>query len=124
MVKRWDEAMKKVVKSEMYDILQETPVYQFMTKEAREEGLQEGLEKGLQEGREEGIEKGLETLRLATVDIVREKFPKIVRLARKQVAVVDDLATLGPVVVKISLVQTPTEAKQLLLALDEDEEEE
>src|SRR6266852_5393631 len=100
----------------MYDILQETPVYQFMTKEAREEGLQEG--------REEGIEKGLETLRQAIVDIVRERFPKIVRLARKQVAVVDDLATLGQLVVKMSLVQTPTEAKQLLLALDEDEEEE
>jgi hypothetical protein len=47
-----------------------------------------------------------------------------VRLARKQVAVVDDLATLGQLVVKMSLVQTPTEAKQLLLALDEDEEEE
>ena len=124
MVKPWDEAMKKVVTSEMYDILQETPVYQFMTKEAREEGLQEGLEKGLQEGREEGREEGLEALRLATVDIVREKFPKIVRLARKQVAVVDDLATLGQLVVKMSLVQTPTEAKQLLLALDEDEEEE
>ncbi len=46
MVKPWDEAMKKVVTSEMYDILQETPVYQFMTKEAREEGIQEGLEKG------------------------------------------------------------------------------
>ena len=108
----------------MYDILQETPVYQFMTKEAREEGLQEGLEKGLQEGREEGREEGLEALRQATVDIVREKFPKIVRLSRKQVAVVDDLATLGQLVVKMSLVQTPTEAKQLLLALDEDEEEE
>jgi len=110
--------------SDMYDILQETPVYQFMTKEAREEGIQEGLEKGIQEGREEGREEGLEALRQATVDIVREKFPKIVRLARKQVAVVDDLATLGQLVVKMSLAQTPAEAKQLLLALDEDEEEE
>jgi predicted transposase/invertase (TIGR01784 family) len=106
--------------SEMYDILQETPVYQFMTKEAREEGIQEGLEKGFEKGREEG----LEALRLAIVNIARERFPKIVRLARKQVAVVDDLETLGQLVVKMSLVQTPTEAKQLLLALDEDEEEE
>ncbi len=112
--------MKKVVTSEMYDILREMPVYQFLTKEAREEGLQEGLEKGFEKGREEG----LKALRLAIVNIVREKFPKIVRLARKQVAVVDDLATLGQLVVKMSLVQTPTEARQLLLALDEDEEEE
>jgi len=120
MVKPWDEAMKKVVTSEMYDILQETPVYQFLTKEAREEGFQEGLEKGFEKGREEG----LKALRLAIVNIARERFPKIVRLARKQVAVVDDLATLGQLVVKMSLVQTPLEAKQFLLALDEDEEEE
>lgn len=112
----------------MYDILQETPAYQFMTKEAREEGLEKGLEKGLQEGLEKGFEKGreegLEALRLAIVNIVRERFPKIVRLARKQVAFVDDLATLGQLVVKMSLVQTPIEAKQLLLTLDEDEDEE
>src|SRR6266567_7018410 len=67
--------------SEMYDLLQETPVYQFMTKEAREEGLQEGREKGLQEGRE--------AFRQAIVDIVRKRFPKLVRVAKKQVAVVD-----------------------------------
>jgi len=110
--------------SEMYDILQETPVYQFMTKEAREEGLQEGLQEGLEKGVEKGREEGLEALRLAIVNIARERFPKIVRLARKQVAFVDDLAMLGQLVVKMSLVQTPTEAKQLLLALDEDEDEE
>src|SRR5579863_4217299 len=72
--------------NEMYDILQETPVYQYMTKDAREEGLQEGLEKG----REEGREKECEAFRRVSVDIVRKRFPKLVRLARKQVAVVDD----------------------------------
>ncbi len=103
----------------MYDILQETPVYQFLTKEAREEGLQEGLEKGRQEGREEGCE----ALRQVVVDIVRKRFPKIVRLARKQVAVVDDPVRLGQLVVDISVAQTAAEVIQYLLAIDEEEGE-
>ena len=105
--------------SEMYDILQETPVYKFMTKEAREEGLQEGLEMGRQEGRQEG----LETLRQAIVEIVRKRFPKMVRLARKQVAVVDDPIRLRKLVVDISVAQSEEEVTQHLLAIDEEEGE-
>lgn len=96
----------------MYDILQETPIYQFLTKDAREAGLQEGLQKGREEA-----------LRQAIVDIVRERFPKLVRLAKKQVAVVDDPALLRQLVVKISVAQTVEEAKQHLLAVDEEEAE-
>ena len=99
----------------MYDILQETPVYKFMTKEAREEGLQEGLEKGLEQGRE--------ALRQAIVEIVRKRFPKIVRLAKKQVAFVDDPARLRQLVVDISVAQTAEEVTQNLLAIDEEEDE-
>lgn len=108
----------------MYDILQETPVYQVMTKAAREEGLQEGLEKGLEKGVEKGREDGLKAFRETIVDMMRKRFPKIVRLARKQVAFVDDLTVLGQLVVQLSVAQTAAEAKQLLLAVDEDEEEE
>ena len=93
--------------SEMYDILQETPVYQFLTKEAREEGRQEGREE----------------LRQVVVDIVRKRFPKVVRLARKQVAVVDDPAQLRQLAVDISVAQTAAEVTQHLLAIDEEEGE-
>jgi predicted transposase YdaD len=103
----------------MYDILQETPLYQFLTKEAREEGLQEGLEKGRQEERREERE----ALRQMIVDIVRKRFPKIVRLAKKQVAVVDDPARLRQLVVDISVAQTAAEVTQYLVAVDEEEEE-
>ena len=105
--------------SEMYDILQQTPVYQFLTKEAREEGLQEGLEKGRQEERREVRE----ALRQMIVDIVRKRFPKTVRLAKKQVAVVDDPARLRQLVVDISVAQTAAEVTQYLVAVDEEEEE-
>jgi len=105
--------------SEMYDILRETPVYQFMTKEAREEGLQEGLEKGLEKGRQEERE----ALRQMIVNIVRKRFPKTVRLAKKQVAVVDDPAQLRQLVVDISTAQTAAELTQYLLAVDEEADE-
>ena len=96
--------------SEMYDILQQTPVYQFLTNEAREEG---------REGRQEGFE----ALRLAIVDIVQKRFPKTVRLARKQVAIVDDPARLRQLVVDISVAQTAAEVTQYLLAVDEEADE-
>ncbi len=87
---------------EMHDILRETPIYQEILKEGREEGL--------------------EALRQAVVDIIVQRFPKLARLAKKQVAVVEDPELLRHVLVKVSVVQTAEEAKQHLLALDEADE--
>lgn len=83
----------------MHDILRDTPIYQEILKEGREEGL--------------------EALRQAVTDIIAERFPKLARLAKKQVAVVEDPELLRHALVKVSLAQTPEEAKQHLLALDE-----
>jgi hypothetical protein len=87
---------------EMHDILRETPIYQEILKEGREEGL--------------------EALRQAVVDIIAQRFPKLARLAKKQVAVVEDPELLRYVLVKVSVVQTAEEAKQHLHALDEADE--
>jgi flagellar biosynthesis/type III secretory pathway protein FliH len=84
-------------------------------KEGREEGFEQGLEQGLQRGQ-------LEALRQAVIDVVVERFPKLVRLAKKQVAVVEDSELLRHVLVKVSVVQTAEEAKQHLLALEEADE--
>ncbi len=48
-------------------------------------------------------------------------FPRLVRLATKQMAVVIEPEVLSDLIVKISLVQTVEEVRQYLLALDEDE---
>ncbi len=87
---------------EMHDILRETPIYQEILKEGREEGL--------------------EALRQAVVDIIAQRFPKLARLAKKQVAVVEDPELLRHVLVKVSVVQTAEEAKQHLLTFDEADE--
>jgi hypothetical protein len=87
---------------EMHDILRETPIYQEILKEGREEGL--------------------EALRQAVVDIIAQRFPKLAHLAKKQVAVVEDPELLRHVLVKVSVVQTAEEAKQHLLTFDEADE--
>jgi predicted transposase YdaD len=86
----------------MHDILRETPIYQEILKEGREEGL--------------------EALRQAILDVVTQRFPKLTRLAKKQVVVVEDPELLRHVLVKVSVAHTAEEAKQQLLALNEVDE--
>jgi predicted transposase YdaD len=96
--------------SDMDDVLRETPVYQEMTRWAREEGLQEGRH----EGRQEGLQQAL-------LAILTERFPKLLRLAKKQMAVIEEPEILQLLIVKMSIAQSAEEAKQYLLEADEDE---
>src|SRR5207253_8074054 len=96
---------------EMYDIVQQTPLYQSWTRAALAEGLkegkQQGLEEGLKVGEQKGLEKGLkagkaegllegklEGMRQTLVSIVRARFPRLARLARTQAAQINDLDVL------------------------------
>jgi predicted transposase YdaD len=96
---------------EMHDILRETPIYQEILKEGREEGLEQGLQRGQ-----------LEALRQAIVEVVVERFPRLVRLTKKQVALIEDPEVLRHVLVKVSVAQSAEEAKGHLLAVDEAKE--
>ncbi|HJT55233.1 MAG TPA: hypothetical protein VJ761_01965 [Ktedonobacteraceae bacterium] len=98
----------------MDDVLRETPVYQQMTRWALEEGLEKGLEKGREEGRYEGLQQAL-------LAIVTERFPKLVRLTNKVVALIDKPEVLQLLIVKMSIAQSVEEARQYLLETDEDE---
>jgi hypothetical protein len=113
---------------QMHDMIRETPIYQLILQEGREEGLEEGIEKGIEKGIEQGLIEGIEkgqrnALRQAVIDVVQERFPKLVRLAKKQVIVIEDIALLRHLVVKVSIAQTAQEAKEQLLAVDEDDKE-
>ena len=96
---------------EMHDILRETPIYQEILKEGRQEGLEQGLQRGQ-----------LEALRQAIVEVVVERFPKLVRLTKKQVVLIEDPELLRHVLVKVSVAQSAEEARGHLLAVDEAEE--
>src|SRR6266571_7306090 len=79
------------------DILRDTPVYQ--------EVLAEGEEKGREEGK-------LEAQRQTLLDVVQERFPAIVRLAKQQADAIQDPEVLRRLTVKISVVKTSSEAEQ------------
>ena len=92
------------------DILRETPVYQ------------EVFEEGLEKGRQEALRQELQRQRQMLLDIVRERFPKIVRPVSKLIEAIEDPAVLLRLIVKVSTVQTSEEAKQLLFDATVDEE--
>jgi predicted transposase YdaD len=86
----------------MHEMLRETPIYQEILREGRQEGL--------------------EALRRAVLDIIAQRFPELERLAKKQVVIVVDSELLRQVIVKVSVAHTAEEAKQQLLALNQVDE--
>ncbi len=100
--------------SEMHNILRESPFYQEILQEGREEGLQEGLEKGRQEK--------LQVLRDTLLNVVQARFPKMVRLAKGQAAIIDDPAALEDLIVKVSIAQKAKDARSALLEEDDEDD--
>jgi predicted transposase YdaD len=93
----------------LQDILQESPAYQKIKQEGRAEGREEGRKEG-----------ELQALHQTILTIVQARFPKVLRLAKKQTAVVEDPAILQKLIAHLITIQTVEEAKQYLLALDEE----
>jgi hypothetical protein len=62
-------------------------------------------------------------MRETALGIVQARFPKLARLAKKQVAVVDDLDILSELIVNLSLAKDGAEAKEKLLKVDVEDEE-
>lgn len=108
------------------EMLRNTPAYQKILKEGRAEGLEEGLEKGLEKGlevgRQEAVQRELQRQREALLDVIRARFPKIVRQAKRQVASIEDTSILLRLIIKMTTVPTAEEATQLLLDANGDEE--
>ena len=90
----------------MHDILKETPIYEYMVKEAREEALKQG--------REEGLQQALQLLRIRVLDAIAEKFPDIAGEAWKRLKEVRDMDTLLQIHVKVSVAQNKEEVLQVL----------
>ena len=89
----------------MHDILKETPIYEYMVKEAREEALKQG--------REEGLQQALQLLRIRVLDAIAEKCPDIAGEAWKRLKEVRDMDTLLQIHVKVSVAQNKEEVLQV-----------
>ncbi|HZU02045.1 MAG TPA: GNAT family N-acetyltransferase [Ktedonobacteraceae bacterium] len=92
---------------EMYDRLQETPLYKEITRLATEKALQEGHQEGLREGE-------LRAVRGLLLSIVQARFPKLSYLAKRLVSTIADSSTLQNLFLKISMAANLEEARQYL----------
>ena len=102
------------------DILQETEIYQYI----KEQGLAEGITQGIAQGIELEQQRELQNKREMFLRFVQARFPKAVRFATKQVAVVTDGQILDDLIYKVGLAQlTEDELRKILLHLDIDDEE-
>jgi len=115
----------------MTDILKDLPAYKWMTDDARTEGLEKGREEGRAEGREKGREEGREQereeererLRAKIVEIVKDRFPKLERAAKKQISDIKSRDRLLNLALDLYRVSTQDDALRLLFALEEEEQE-
>jgi hypothetical protein len=91
---------------EMYDRLQETPVYKEMTRLATEKARAEALKEA-----EEARKKDLREMLLT---IVQARFPKLSRSAKRLASTIDHISTLQNLVLKISTASNLEKARQHL----------
>lgn len=106
------------------DIMRDTRDFPYITQEEpagdlRELPLRQAFMQGLQQGRKEMMLD----LRQTLLKIVRARFPAALRLAKKQVVVIEDSERLRELIVQISTARAIGEAIDYLLEVDEDDEE-
>jgi predicted transposase YdaD len=93
---------------EMYDRLQETPLYQEMMRLASEKVRQEALQEGLREGE-------LRALREMLLSIVEARFPKLFGLTKRLASTIDQTSVLQTLILNISRASNQKEARHYLL---------
>ncbi len=114
--------------NKMTDILKDSPAYRWMTDDAREEGLEQGREQGLEQGRKQGLELGrqqeyevsIKQLGEVLLEVVTGRFPRFVRLAKKQIRDAKDAERLQHVLIKVSLAHENDDIEPYLWELDEE----
>ena len=117
-------AIKETALRMLRDVLREPWTRVDPLEDGHEDGLQQNYRKAFLQGMQQANDEFLQELRQVVLKIVRLRFPKLVRLARKQVTHLNDAALLRELLVKISTAQNTEEAVCHLLEVDEDWEEE
>jgi predicted transposase YdaD len=97
----------------MHDFLVESPIYQLILQEGRQEGRDEALQQGQMLGQRRALED-------AIIAITLERFPKLIDLATRKAEHIQHPTILQQVLLKISLVPTIEEAREYLLRIDDE----
>jgi predicted transposase YdaD len=94
----------------MLDFFKDSPAYEWMTEDAREEERQRSLEERQQ---------NLEILRQTIVMQIAARFPKLERLAKKQVRAINDIKAVQQTLLRYNLAKNADDVEALLLDIDE-----
>lgn len=101
----------------LQDALRETPAYQRILQEGREEG-REALQKGLQQ-QQEALQKQRDIL----LDVMFDRFPLLARRARDYAKTVDDVSKLSLLSVKMAMAPTAEDAERILQDVEKGDNE-
>jgi predicted transposase YdaD len=85
----------------MHDILRESPAYQWI----------------LDEGREEGIQQGIQAMQQAAIHMVIAHFADLEELARAKITVLGDLERLQRLIIDLSISHSQEEVEKILRSL-------
>ncbi len=108
----------------MMDLFEDSPVYQLIEERIREkeqQRIQEERQRALEE-RQRISKEILEGHRQTIMALVARDFPKLVRMAKKQVRQVEDQECLQRLILRLITAHDAEEVEGLLLDLDEDEQ--
>jgi hypothetical protein len=86
------------------DILRGTPAYQYI----------------YEEGREEEHQKHLRSLQQKILEIVQKRYPRLAKLAQKQVVGIVQTELLEDLLIKVAMAPTPEEVQNALLSSDDE----
>jgi predicted transposase YdaD len=87
----------------MHDILRESPIYQLI------------LEEGRQEERKKGDTKEVKAMRQSVSDVVKARFPDLAKVTKQRVAKIKDPKLLRNLLVEMAKAESSEQARQLLL---------
>lgn len=130
VLKEEDQAWLKREVSMLTDLFKESPVYEWMTENIREEE-REKAHKQMEEERQRAVEErqraveerqhALKNFQETVIVLVARDFPKLAKLAKKQVAKVKNMERLQQFILDVTMTRDAARAAELLADLDEGE---
>ncbi len=124
VLKEEDQAWLKREVSMLTDLFKESPVYEWMAENIREEE-REKAHKQIEEERkraEEDRKRALKNFQETVITLMARDFPKLAKLAKKQVARVEDMECLQRFILDVTMTRDVARAATLLADLDEGEQ--
>lgn len=95
----------------LYEVLLESPLYEYIFKKGFDQGRQQAIQQNIQEAK-------FKVLRKAIVGIVQERFPDMMQFAEQQAPMINDLAHLEWLIVKVSVAASQEDTRRYLLTTD------